>query len=196
MNTKKYIIRFAVGAAAFFIGHSAYVAGNYVYAGAKYLMSDASPHIAEKSHQEVGPPVEEVPTIGTPWVFDVETSRVFDDGEISGEYYLFDEALIKGFSDFDAIEITTVDDDGSPIPIRGAVHAKGEYKFTSVTLTRDRFTFETEAIRGISYRLVGKVDLAHPEEEGSGPVLRGTFKRLEKGRIVGSMYAIFYLGGC
>ncbi len=188
MNTKKYVFRFAAGAAAFFIGHSAFVIGNYVYAGAKYLVSDKTPSIPARSQPEVGPSFAENPTL-------VPLS-VFDNGDIAGEYYLFDEALIKGFGNLDFIEVITTDDNGAPIPIRGAVHTKREHKFTSVTLTHYRLTFETEAIRGVSYRFTGEVDLPHSNKEEIGTIVRGKFTRLEKGKVVGSMYTSFYRGGC
>ena len=182
MIATQHILRIAIAAAAFLIGHSA----NSAIA---YLFPDTYFHVDEKCHSELirptGPAPVFYPRFG------------YSDREISGKYYLFDEAFMKGFPDFDSLEIQTTDDDGVPVPVRGSVHATMDHSFVSVSFNRDRFEFETEIRSGIGYRFNGTVDeVADSEDQQSGRIIRGEFNKIVEGKIVGSMYTTFYPGGC
>jgi hypothetical protein len=179
MIATRYLFRCAAALAAFSIG-------NFAFAGVEYFRSDKYSYMDEKCRSELIHPAEASSTF--------ESLYNYDNWNVSGEYYLMDEALMKGFPDFDYFEIEVRDEGGLPMPTQGAVHGKREHKFKSVSLSGDRLGFETEAIRGVSYRFSGTIglDTADPT---SDRVLRGNFTKLQNGKTVGWMYATFYPGG-
>jgi hypothetical protein len=181
MIATKYIFRIAVAAAAFLIGHSA-------YAGASYALSFFGPGEAECN--AAMEPAYEPLDLYPPDIDQGTTGRIF-----SGEFYLFDEALTKGFPDLDHLSIETTDDEGNYIAPRGAVYTRREHKFISISASGDHLAFETESIRGVSYRFNGTFGVDAQDYE-SGWALRGHFTKLQNGKSVGHMYVTFYPGGC
>ena len=179
MNAGKYIFRFVVAMTAFFIGYSA-------YAGVRYVLSYFEP-AKLKCNASVVP-------LAVP-LTDTTEPEIEIEYTLSGDYYLFDEALNKGFPDLDLINIETEDEDGYTIPPRGLVRTKRDHKFISVSITDDLVSFETETVRGISYRFNGKFE-PPIDDYDLGPVLRGSLIKLEKGKVVATLNSTFYPAGC
>src|SRR5688500_197013 len=126
MNATKYAFRIAVAATAFLIGHSA-------YAGARYVLSYFEP-VGFEITAAIAPP-DELPVIS---YSDNEPPEPVSEINMSGYYYLFDEALLKGCPDFDYFAIAPTGTEGMPVPPSGAVHTKQEHKFVSVSINGDR----------------------------------------------------------
>jgi hypothetical protein len=117
---------------------------------------------------------------------DADSRRyVFDAGEGA---YVFDGKPPAGFAELTALELPGVllklGDDGSIISISTDPHAsvdiKGGRQFKSrrVTITGDQITFETEAVRGVSYQFTGRF---YKHQVDRGQLLDATLKgRLTK----------------
>jgi hypothetical protein len=135
-----------------------------------------------------------------------ETEPVYEE-YVGGDYFIIGN-LPKGFKDFDNLWVETAEyalasaEKGYQdiyIPPRGGVLAnKKKFIFKRVAVSRKRLSFETETIKGVSYKFTGKtVDeiidvgefMAHAELEGVLTKLRG-------GKKIAEIKIKFYLGGC
>src|SRR5687768_15139494 len=98
MIATKYVLRIAVAAMAFLIGQLAFTGVQNVFAGVRYVMTYLETDAIEC---DVGAalPVELPPTTYTD--DEAPEPEVGSEFYIAGEYYLIDEALLKGFPDFD-----------------------------------------------------------------------------------------------
>jgi hypothetical protein len=176
MNAGKYTLRIIVAVSAFFIGYSA-------YAGTTRLLAYFGPkEMRHRSSVHVPMPVTADPC----------TSIKYG---ASGHYYLFDQALKRGFPDLDNIEIKTEDANGDPIPPLGSVRAKRKHNFVSISITDDLVSFETESVRGTSYIFNGRFESPADDSSHSFPVLRGSLFKLEKGKIVATINTSLYPEG-
>ncbi len=188
MIATKYVFRIAVAATAFLIGHSA-------YAGAMYAISYFEPEEFEctAAIAPVGDAIEPVEELIEPPFPDEAPVATQLDFEWGGEYYLVDEALLKGFPGFEYFEIAT-SHKGVPSASMGVVHTKQDHKFIWFSRHDDRLAFATESVGGVSYQFDGTYG-PDMEGDGNGWAIRGNFKKLKTGKIVSQMYVTFYPGG-
>lgn len=178
MNAGTYIFRLVVAVMAFVIGYSTFaVISNVLF----YFAPKETNYNASVEPRAVP---------------DTPTPNIKNAYSLSGDYFLFDEALNKGFPDFDHIGIRLEDEHWNPIPPRGFVRTKRDYKFVSISITDDLVSFETESVRGISYIFSGRFDPPADDDSESGPVLRGILFKLEKGKIAAALNTSFFPEGC
>jgi hypothetical protein len=134
-----------------------------------------------------------------------------DDSEneeyIGGEYYIIGE-LPKGFKDFHSLIVETTDyslasaEKGYQdihIPPEGYVYANNkEFTFKRVAVSRKQLSFETEAIKGVSYKFTGKhVDEALDVGEYMAHAdLEGVLTKLKDGKKIAEFKVKLEVGGC
>ncbi len=188
MRIQKYVLQFTAATVTFLIGWSAYT--GYSYVGSLLFPASAeTPAAASTAFADnalmtaefTGESLDETPEL-----------------IISGEYYIFDETLPKGFHDFDYIEIVTHEyittDLWVPIPPKGSLQTKRNYRFAAVSVSPDFVTFETESIKGVQYRFTGKY---HPyQDEKEGDTISGRLMKLGNGKIIAEMDVTLSPGGC
>lgn len=126
----------------------------------------------------------------------------------NGYYYADLETLPKGFSDFDSIYLETsevVDEDGEyvdrPIVPKGWISAAREFTFMRVAVGTSEFSFQTETIKGTSYKFTGHFlnsfsgDYCETDEDK--PDLEGKLIKIKDGKWAAEMNAQFYVScGC
>jgi len=125
---------------------------------------------------------------------------------LTGEYYLSEDRLPIGFTDFGHLELLDGGgEDGSwpqagvRTPSTGTVYADKAYRIRKISTSLDAVTFETEVNNGISYRFTGRVRQTD-ERDGSSHESRtgdiiGKLEKLRNGTVVASMESTFYLFG-
>ncbi len=117
--------------------------------------------------------------------------------------------MAKGFEDFEEISVTVTDYEnaseendyrGIPIPPKGYVLAKKEFKFSRISLSSKTMAFETQAIKSVSYKFSGKFIEKAPfwNFDSETPVLEGRLVKFKKGKKVaeGNIQLNWYGGGC
>jgi hypothetical protein len=197
MKLRIYLLRMAVGAAAFFFGIGIFGA----ILSLSSLYNTAKPKIAAtKTEKPVGtgtadatkPAADFARQIEPPAESVVSTNSEFD---ASGEYLSIDE-LPKEFKDFAVLNITardyenTTDEfpNGIPIPPEGFVYTTRKHKFTRISLGDRQLAFETEAKKGISYKFSGAFlesdKWERDEELNSYVVLKGTLTKMRDGKKI------------
>lgn len=131
-----------------------------------------------------------------------------DEFNPSGYYFPDLDKLPKGFSDFNHIYLEThevVDEDGEyvdrPIVPKGSVSEHKEFTFTRVAVGTNNFSFQTEAIKGVSYRFTGRflnsLSGDYCETEEDQPELEGKLIKIKDGKWAAEMKAQFYIScGC
>lgn len=206
MNIKKYTFRFAMTVFAFLVGYSAN--SGYHKIEPYYQTAQVDETAPGMNVDSFAAGVGEIPnesSVHLPPFAVADENYDAADFNPTGEYYLADENVQGGFRDFDYLEIQThayndaadPDDSWTPIPPKGSIHAKRSYKFKSVMVSPTFVAFETEAVRGISYRFAGKFSQTYQTmEEGGMANFRGRLTKLKYGKIVAAMDAAFYIGGC
>jgi hypothetical protein len=203
MNIRAYVLRFVVTITAFFLGFSAHSGSQYV---SSYFQTTPFVHAAEENITVAAEPVAEtlVPMTGS--TAEVETID-YDFSNQTGEYYLSQGKLPLEFRDLEYLEIVThvynensdhTDYTWDPVPARGSIHAKREYKFKTVSVSPVYLTFETEVKNGISYRFVGQFrapNASYDDYDKTGD-LKGKLQKLKDGVVTRSIQAVFYVPGC
>ncbi|CAN5374445.1 hypothetical protein BH20ACI2_BH20ACI2_13880 [soil metagenome] len=179
MLVQRYVLLFAAATVTFLIGWSVFT--GYRYVGSLFFPASIELPSAASTILAAG-------AFSTAEFSDVAPD-VTEELNLTGEYYIFEETLPKGFHDFDYLEISTheyVPDDEAvqwiPVPPKGSLQTKRNHKFTSVSVSPDFVTFETESKMGMHYRFIGKY---HPyENEEVSNTIRGTLTKLQNGRVI------------
>ncbi|MGD9563601.1 MAG: hypothetical protein AB7F88_01820 [Pyrinomonadaceae bacterium] len=120
-----------------------------------------------------------------------------------GGYYNFGDAesLPKAFRDLRYVEIELYDlekmDDvgnpGAPIPPKGYLRAEREFKFKRIAIAGKQIAFQTETIKGVSYRFTGKqLALDYCETDGDTPDVAGELIKIVNGKWAASIKAELY----
>ena len=119
-----------------------------------------------KPLEPVRPPVaapQNLPNFPTPALTPAEEShpeQEIPDYDKTGYYYIVGDNP-DGFRDFEDIFLSTIDYDEKLKKVvaaepSGWVSTEISYKYSSVTLTEQNFSFVTESFAGVSYRFDGK----------------------------------------
>ncbi len=212
MKIKKYVFPLAVGILTFALGVS-------VYTGARIATSllssivwneevvvqavvgdapAAAPQIDAKAPEPIVVGIEE----SNPEVSQVEPEYEFDG---TGEYWLIDDSLPKGFEDLEGLEIVMRDYDvdandhpsGIPIPPKGSLQTKETFNFKRIAIGAKEITFQTEEVNGISYKFTGRfLDEEHIEGDEFPSDLAGRLIKFKNGVWIASMHAKFYTSHC
>lgn len=137
-----------------------------------------------------------------------------DKYDYAGEYCLYDDP-VKGFDDFEKLDITTLDYSKAtpensyqtrPIPPEGFIYTTGGklFRYTRISLGKKQISFVTEAKNGISYRFEGEF----PSGESIGVKstndfvyqervdLKGRLTKLRDGKKIAEAEVKLYVGGC
>ena len=211
MKTKIYLFRFAVALTAFVCGIGFFAVGRYfqtafaakeqktAFAAPAIELNAPAPIIIEQTQTPVG---EQIKTADEP----AENAEY--EFEVGGFYSIIGE-LPKGFKDFEEISITVTeyktaseenDYRGTPIPPEGFVLAKKEFKFTKISLSSKTMAFETQAIKGVSYKFSGKFIEKAPfwDFDFETPVLEGRLVKSKNGKKTAesNVKLRWYGGGC
>lgn len=108
--------------------------------------------------------------------------------DYTGYYFVLSRGendVHKGFEDFEGFELVTTDyhADGTSVPVRphGTVHARRAFSLARVRVEGDRLSFETSAVRGVSYSFEGV--FLHTDDPDA-PVLRGRVVKFVNGAKV------------
>lgn len=191
-----------------------FVIGLTSSATARYLFSFLPVQAITQDAPVQSFPTVEAPAEGQAMITDLpdETEQVkntsFDEFNPSGYYYPDLEALPKGFSDFDSFYLETsevVDEDGEyvdrPIVPKGSISAAREFTFTRVAVGTSEFSFQTETIKGVSYRFTGhflhSLSGDYCETDEDQPDLEGKLIKIRNGKWAAEMNAQFYIScGC
>ena len=217
MKAKIYLFRLTVASAAFVCGVGFFAVGRYfqkTFAAQerKVELAAPAPIIVEQAETPVIKESEAVSDLeeNAEYAFDIdgfygivsEMPKGFNDYSVTGK-------LPKGFEDFGEIGITTLSYEnsseengyqGTPIPPEGYVWTDKEYKFAKINVNNKFMTFETQTIKGISYKFSGKFIEKAPfwKLDEQKPVLEGRFIKLSKGKKIAESDVRFtwYEGGC
>jgi len=127
--------------------------------------------------------------VAVPCLFSQTQKRaVFDPG---GGLFFVTGKVPKTFASFESIWLSTNDykPNGKVVPMKpvGELAAGARYKMTRIVYNADEFSFETAAIRGVSYKSSGKlVDDIKYDKSGRaiGTVLTGHLTKRLNGRDV------------
>lgn len=128
-----------------------------------------------------------------------------DDFEPSGSYSLDTETAPAAFADIEFLEIVTTefgyDAENAtytnvPIIPTGRLQTKKTFSFTKISIGVREISFETTAVKGISYRFVGDfpvlIEAIDCETCEHPPNLKGSLKKLKNGKVIAEMDAKFY----
>lgn len=125
--------------------------------------------------------------------------------DASGSYYFAREKPPKGFENFEFLEISARDYEtesdeyvgGIPIPPKGFVQTKKEYKFVRIGIGDKEISFETEKIGGVSYQFNGRFRSEDSYLSGEDSAdLKGRLVKLKNGKKIAETKAEFFAGGC
>ncbi len=219
MKAKIYLFRFAVTFTAFVCGVGFFAVGRYfqtAFSAKEQKVELAAPAPVPIVIEQAEMPVVEKTDVAvdseenTENEFDVdgyysiisEMPKGFNDYSVTGK-------LPKGFEDFGEIGITTLSYEnaseengyeGTPVPPEGYVWTDKEYKFAKISVNNKYMAFETQTIKGISYKFSGKFIEKAPfwKLDEQKPVLEGHFIKLSKGKKIAetNVRFIWYEGGC
>jgi len=143
--------------------------------------------------------------VAEPETAKVEEAERYD--YLGGEYYVIGK-LPKGFKDFESLSIQLTDYslalpennyEDVHIPPKGYVDMKKSvFDFARISVSNKRISFETEAIKGISYKFVGKfvdeaIDMGEYLEHAA---LEGDLIKLRNGKKIAETQVKFAEGGC
>lgn len=126
--------------------------------------------------------------------------------DASGEYFS-EEQTPKGFKTFSSITLEMRDYDdtseenlaGTPIPPKGYISFKKEFKFARIAIGGGEIGFETVVIDGISYRFTGHfADMYNDNYTNTyfPSKLKGKLTKLANGKKVADVDLNLYPGGC
>ncbi len=202
MRVRTHLFRFAVAFAAFISGFGFFCIGQYTKSA--FSVKDqkteilSAPVIVEQS---------EIPVVRQAKDADDSDEEAKYENSIDGYYGIAGEKS-EMFEGFGWIEITTMnyenaseeDYEGTPIPPEGNIWIDGEFKFTKLSINNRFMAFETETIKGISYKFSGKYIEKAPfwklDEQKS--VLEGQLIKMKKGKKIAEKNISFfwYEDGC
>lgn len=210
MKTKRIIISAAAGILAFGVGF----AGVAVAAAAVETLSSlfSKNDIAERKapviEQTTAPPAAIVTeTISNEVESTNETESEDDTVEFyaGGMFYIDGEKLPIEFRDIVSLDIVTHDfdkmnDDGTagvPIPPKGELRTKKQFRFSRIGINGKTIAFQTETVNGVSYRFTGSYRSRDScETDGPTPDLTGKLIKIKDGKWAASMKVGFYAEGC
>ena len=204
MKVKIYLYCVAVAAATFISGVGFFAIGHYfqsvVSSGwQKTEVAASAPIVTEQA--------ETLLTEQDNAAKDSE-NKTADEFDAEGFYGVIGK-LPKNFEDFGEIGITTKNYEsaseennyeGTPISPEGYVWTDKEYKFTKISISSQTMAFETETIKGVSYKFSGKfvekVPFWNFNEQKT--VLEGHLIKLKKEKKIAETNINFfwYEGGC
>ncbi|CAN5287935.1 hypothetical protein BH20ACI1_BH20ACI1_18500 [soil metagenome] len=205
MKAKTYLFRFAVAFTAFvcgvgFFGVGRYFQKTFAAKEQKVELAAPAPIIVEQA---------ETPVIEKTDVADDSEENAKYEFEVGGFYSIIGE-LPKGFEDFEEISVTIMDYEnaseetdyeGISIPPKGyLLQAEKEFNFTRISLTNKLMAFETQTVKGISYKFSGKFLEKAPfwNFDSETPVLEGHLVKFKKGKKAAesNVRLQWYGGGC
>lgn len=208
MKAKIYLFRFAVAFTAFVCGIGFFAVGRYfqkAFSAKQQKVESAAP-VPIIVEQTETPIIEKV-DVAVDAAADSEETAEYE-FEVGGFYSIIG-AVPKGFEDFEEISITIMDYEsaseendyrGTPIPPKGFVLAKKEFNFAKISLGRKTMAFETQAVKGTSYKFSGKFIEKAPfwDFDPETPVLEGRLTKFKKGKKIaqGNVRFQWYGGGC
>lgn len=128
-----------------------------------------------------------------------------DDFDPYGFYFLESDVPLPEWAQrIDHLHLSTIDLQGDQImtvPLHGFIRSKGpaegqpgdDYRIANLTLNRQRLTFTTEEVDGISYELAGQFLQTgnFPENPPQGLVLAGKLRHRQNGEVSGEMNVSF-----
>lgn len=122
-----------------------------------------------------------------------------------GEYFIMGDKLPKGFEDFERFEIQTADYSKATeennwayydIAPEGAVVTNKEFHYKKIYVSEERLSFETETIKGISYKFAGEFVSQEEVDKGENAFIKGTLTKLKDGKKIAEAKVSFEMGGC
>jgi hypothetical protein len=198
MKLRVYLLRMAVGAAAFVFGIG-------IFGAVQFLSSFYNTAKPKAEATKMEKPKDEATTenIKPPADFfePIEQPAAEPDSDASGAYGIIED-LPKEFKDFSYIDIAERDyasmseenPDGKPIVPEGFFETTArKYKFTRISISRKFITFETETKKGISYKFVGEFTGGGDE---TGAIFKGRLTKMRDGKKVASGKFGFTHTGC
>ena len=179
----------------------------------RYLTANSAPEVKQveevktvtidelrSSQTDLEPKIEEP----APVVESEETTK--PEFYADGYYYIIGDAP-KGFKDFDSLTIETTDYNlATPendykyinIPPKGYVFTTKEFNFKRISVSEKRISFETETIKGISYKFVGEFTEEEVElgEYTEYALIKGTLTKMRDGKKITAAEVKLAAGGC
>lgn len=167
MKIKIYLFRLAIAFTAFVCGISFYSLGQH-FQSAPVTEEQKAESVGFAKIEEITYPPDVIEQANAPVLeqTDVAAASEEDTGceyDGYGYYYVVGD-LPGGFKDFYGVTLITRDfktklEDcplGIPIPPEGSLHTERKYKFTQINMGNKQIAFETETIKGTSYKFIGK----------------------------------------
>ena len=119
-------------------------------------------------------------------------------GDFEGWFELQGKAP-KGFEGFQGFTLITVDfkSDGTTVPVkpRGDVTARGTFKMRTLAISGANVSFETAAIRGVSYRFVGSLHNGDADDHEARVIEGRLTKSLNGRRLAEAQVKLLYVEG-
>ncbi|HRH45512.1 MAG TPA: hypothetical protein PKY82_27990 [Pyrinomonadaceae bacterium] len=122
-----------------------------------------------------------------------------------GEYYLITDSL-ENFEDLDNLQIEAHEyitkkdgtSDWKPIPPKGYFLRKSKFKFTRIAIANREISFETQKIKGISYKFTGYYPKNLSFNDGEDFVaIQGVLSKYKDGKKISEMEVKFReIDGC
>lgn len=220
MNLRFFAYRLAAALTAFALGVGIFNAGQYLQS---FFQTTETATTVERETLSV--PARPAPTV----VFEISEPRGYGYAVVEapaateekepafnpdGDYYIVG-ILPKGFKDFNDLSVTTRDYEnaseennyeGAPIPPEGFIYAGKKFEFKRININGKQISFETETIKGISYKFVGEfiVDVeevikyrdANGNKIAESAMLKGRLTKMRDGKKTAEIKAHFAAGGC
>lgn len=217
MKLRKIILCIAAGLAAFGASVGLFELGRWLTVVPEVEYCPAE-NIATSVEKPVQPllTAENLPSSVTvfplPKAAEIPQSEPVDDSDeeyeipTGGEFYLIGD-LPKGFKDFQHLSFQTVDyalasaeNDYQDIhiPPKGYIETNRQFDFTRISVSSKRLKFETETIKGVSYKFTGKFVDEHLEmgDYTAYVSLEGTLTKMRDGKKIAEINVKFEVGGC
>ena len=204
MKIKIYLFRLTATLTAFFFAVTVFNALHFFRAQISAPpLAAAEPvkaFVAEPEAMRSDTEFDEQVTNSTP-----EITQPEPEFDVSGSYYFAGEKPPRGFENFDFLEIIVRDYEtesdeyvgGIPIPPKGFVQTKKEYKFVRISVGGQEISFETEKIGGVSYQFNGRFRSEDSYLSGEDSAdLKGRLVKLKNGKKIAETKAEFFTGGC
>lgn len=204
MKIQKFILSAAAALTAFGVSVGLFEIGSY-------LTADSAPEV--KQEEEVRtltveelrfPQTETAPQISETVPADETEEYTKPEFSPEGNFYILDD-LPKGFKDFEDLQIETADYSKASeennwayyeIPPQGFFQTTKKFHFKRISVSEERLSFETEAIKGISYKFVGEYLSAEELEPDDYTFIKGILTKLKDGKKIAEAEVKFAIGGC
>lgn len=206
MKLRIFVYRLVAALTAFVFGFSIFNAWQYFQTPETVIVTALA--LTKQEPVFAPPPVEPLSAVVDSKTETQEETNAETEFDAEGFYYIIDDSP-KGFEDFDAIEITTVDYEtaseendykGTPIAPEGHLRTNRKFNFTRISISEKNMTFQTEAVKGVSYKFSGKFleKGAFWNLESQTPVLEGRLVKLQSGKkaVEKNVRLGWYAGGC